>query len=111
MGLIGYVFNTTQQVLQLLNMPTVATWTSIAGKADIPRDDNAGIIKEYETMNNSLVVKQADVVLLGYPVGYVSNSSEALRDLDWVSRAISVLRESSADQGSMHKRNQRMARR
>ncbi|KAI9782579.1 MAG: alpha,alpha-trehalase ath1 [Geoglossum umbratile] len=90
MGLIGYVFNTTQQVLQLLGMPTMASWTQIVGKLDIPRDDSAGITMEYDTMNSSLVVKQADVVLLSYPVGSVSNSSEALRDLDWYAQAQSA---------------------
>jgi hypothetical protein len=85
MGLISYVFNTTQTVLQLLGMPTVSSWSQIAAKLEIPRDNTAGITKEYETMNNSLVVKQADVILLDYPVGFDSDSSEALKDLDWVS--------------------------
>jgi trehalose/maltose hydrolase-like predicted phosphorylase len=85
MGLIGYVLNTTQQVLQLLNMAPVEHWAQIAMKVDIPRDERVGIIKEYDTMNNSLVVKQADVILLSYPVGYTPDSSEALRSLDWVS--------------------------
>ncbi|KAI9769940.1 MAG: alpha,alpha-trehalase ath1 [Geoglossum simile] len=87
MGLISYVFKTTQQVLQFLGMPTVPSWSLIAEKLEIPRDNTAGITKEYETMNNSLVVKQADVILLNYPVGYESHSSEALKDLDWYAQA------------------------
>ncbi|KAH0541493.1 hypothetical protein FGG08_004034 [Glutinoglossum americanum] len=88
MGLIGYVLNTTQQVLELLNMPTVPLWTQIAEKVNIPRDENVGIIKEYDTMSNSVVVKQADVILLTYPVGFTS--AESMESLDWYAQAQSA---------------------
>ncbi|KAI9857557.1 MAG: hypothetical protein M1813_008149 [Trichoglossum hirsutum] len=77
MGLIGRVLNITQQVLQLLDIPTVPTWTQIAAAVNVPRDLGAGIIKEYDTMNNSLLAKQADVILLNYPAGYIPDSAEA----------------------------------
>ena len=85
MGLISYVFNITQQVLRLLNMPPITPWIQMAIKVDIPRAETAGIIKEYDTMNNSLVAKQADVILLSYPVGYIPDLTESLKSLEWVS--------------------------
>jgi hypothetical protein len=48
----------------------------------------SNITLEYETMNNSIQVKQADVVLLTYPLDYsLSNytTAERMLDLDYVS--------------------------
>jgi hypothetical protein len=97
MGLIGRVLNITQQVLQLLDIPTVPTWTQIAAAVNVPRDLGAGIIKEYDTMNNSLLAKQADVILLNYPAGYIPDSAEAVRSLDWASHMIPLMRERNAN--------------
>jgi trehalose/maltose hydrolase-like predicted phosphorylase len=48
----------------------------------------SNITLEYETMNNSIQVKQADVVLLTYPLDYIQNNytpAEKLLDLGYVS--------------------------
>lgn len=47
----------------------------------------SNITLEYQTMNNSVAVKQADVVLLTYPLDYGQNytASDKLLDLDYVS--------------------------
>jgi predicted dinucleotide-binding enzyme len=44
------------------------------------------ITLEYTTMNNSVQVKQADVVLVTYPLEYTTNynAGDALTDLDYV---------------------------
>lgn len=51
-----------------------ATWANISSLIDIPIDQSADIILEYQTMNNTISVKQADVVLvddfLDYPNPY-----------------------------------------
>lgn len=56
-----------------------------AAKIAFPRAIS-GITLEYQTMNNSAVVKQADVVLLTYPLDYGQNytSANAIADLDYV---------------------------
>ena len=62
-------------------MPENETWAKISSKINIPVDQDAGIILEYAAMNNSIQVKQADVVLvddfLDYPNPY------SLSDLDY----------------------------
>lgn len=50
--------------------------------------DGTNITLEYQTMNNSVMVKQADVVLLNYPLDYKSTSydvEEKAADLEYVS--------------------------
>lgn len=57
------------------------TWANISSLINIPIDTAANLILEYQTMNNSISVKQADVVLvddfLDYPNPY------SLSDLDY----------------------------
>lgn len=61
------------------------TWQGIADNVLVIREN--GVTLEYTTMNGSAVVKQADVVLDTYPLGYNKNYSpqDALNDLDYVS--------------------------
>jgi hypothetical protein len=58
-----------------------ATWTTISDNIFIPTNEQAGIILEYGTMNGTINVKQADVVLiddfLDFPNPY------SLSDLDY----------------------------
>ncbi len=64
------------------------TWDSQAKEIAFPMAPS-NITLEYETMNNSILVKQADVVLLTYPLDYKQANytpSEKLLDLDYVSR-------------------------
>lgn len=62
------------------------TWNEMAENIAIPYDDS-GITIEYDGMNNSVPVKQADVVLNTYPLNYRNNYTEqqSLQDLDYVS--------------------------
>ena len=66
---------------QRFGMPQNATWAKIASAIDIPIDQEAGLILEYGAMNGSVLVKQADVVLvddfLDYPNPY------SLADLEY----------------------------
>lgn len=47
-----------------------------------------GVTLEYTTMNNSVTIKQADIVLMTFPLDYTTNydTKAALNDLDYVSR-------------------------
>lgn len=65
------------------------TWVA-QQNVEVPKAPSS-ITLEYTGMNNSAAVKQADVVLLTYPLDYTQNYSTAdrLLDLDYVS--VSVL--------------------
>lgn len=65
------------------------TWGTEAQMITFPRSPS-NITLEYQTMNNSVEVKQADVVLMTYPLDYSQNNYTAvdkLLDLDYVSLA------------------------
>jgi trehalose/maltose hydrolase-like predicted phosphorylase len=61
-----------------------STWNDMAASILIIRENDVTL--EYTTMNNSVAVKQADVVLNTFPLDYTQNypSSAALNDLDYV---------------------------
>ncbi len=62
-------------------------WQNISKNMEFPQS-LAGITLEYQTMNNSVNVKQADVVLLTYPLDfdqYNYTESHKLQDLDYYS--------------------------
>ena len=69
------------------------TWDDIANNVAIPYDDS-GITIEYEGMNNSVPIKQADVILSTYPFDYRNNYTEeqSLMDLDYVSHRQSSIK-------------------
>ena len=62
-----------------------ATWQAMSDNIAYPSAPS-NITLEYETMNNSAAVKQADIVLLTYPLDYSDNYtlSDKLLDLDYV---------------------------
>lgn len=72
-GILGYDLN--------------ETYAEVAANVNVVRDDASDITLEYSTMNGSISVKQADVILDTYPLGYSQNYSQAdaLSDLDYVS--------------------------
>ncbi|KAF2747088.1 carbohydrate-binding module family 32 protein [Sporormia fimetaria CBS 119925] len=66
-------------------LATNETWEQIASKMEFPVADSQ-ITLEFQTMNDSVEVKQADVVLLAYPLDYEGNNytvSNKLLDLDY----------------------------
>ena len=67
-------------------MPINATWQEQYEKIAFPTAPS-NITLEYQTMNDSVAVKQADVVLLTYPLDYGENYTavDKLLDLDYVS--------------------------
>jgi trehalose/maltose hydrolase-like predicted phosphorylase len=67
-------------------LPINETWQDQYERIAFPRAPS-NITLEYQTMNNSVAVKQADVVLLTYPLDYAENytASDKLLDLDYVS--------------------------
>jgi trehalose/maltose hydrolase-like predicted phosphorylase len=61
------------------------TWKAMSENIAFPSAPS-NITLEYETMNNSAAVKQADIVLLTYPLDYSDNYTlgDKLLDLDYV---------------------------
>ncbi|KAI9852623.1 MAG: hypothetical protein M1838_000071 [Thelocarpon superellum] len=78
------VLTTANSFRALYGMGVNDTWTTIANNVAIPYDAS-GITTEYEGMNNSVPIKQADVVLNTYPLDYIQNYSEtqSLNDLNY----------------------------
>lgn len=88
----GYTMPLIAQTLQYANqfnkkfgLETNETWNKMAENVLFLRDNN--ITLEYTTMNDSVAVKQADVVLDTFPLDYKNNYTpgDALNDLDYVS--------------------------
>jgi trehalose/maltose hydrolase-like predicted phosphorylase len=67
-------------------LPINETWQTQFENIDFPAAPSQ-ITLEYQTMNNSVQVKQADVVLLTYPLDYNQNytTMDKLGDLNYVS--------------------------
>jgi hypothetical protein len=81
MALIKTHLVTANMFRSWFGMPVNKTWMDRANLIDIPHDASANIILEYQTMNGTIAVKQADVVLiddfLDFPNPY------SLSDLDY----------------------------
>ncbi|KAH8145046.1 uncharacterized protein LAJ45_10957 [Morchella importuna] len=72
---------------ELLGYPAPEKWTDIEENIFIPYNTEASVIPEYGGMNGSVEIKQADVVLINYPLEFRLNESQALGDLDFYARA------------------------
>ncbi|KYK57412.1 putative acid trehalase protein [Drechmeria coniospora] len=90
----SFTISSASQLLMRVNelllsrgRPANETWARIADRIAFPRAAS-GITLEYQTMNNSVEVKQADVVLITYPLGYDRNytTNNSLLDLDYYSQ-------------------------
>ncbi|EMC93096.1 carbohydrate-binding module family 32 protein [Baudoinia panamericana UAMH 10762] len=81
MALIQTHVNTANVLRQRFGMEPNMNWSSIASQINIPIDYDANLILEYATQNNTISVKQADVILvddfLDFPNPY------SLSDLDY----------------------------
>lgn len=95
----------------LLGEAAPPLWTDVEENIFIPYNQHAAIIPEYENMNGSVEIKQADVVLINYPLEFRLNASQALNDLDFVSLLRAPLVMSNANSGySMRVLNPLMVR-
>lgn len=85
MPLIAETLDNANDFRQQFGLEENSTWNDMASNVLVIREN--GVTLEFTTMNGSAVVKQADVVLDTYPLGYTSNYStqDSLDDLDYVS--------------------------
>ena len=85
-ALISNTLDNSNYFRSLFNQTPNDTWSSQADNILIGRDEDANVLLEYTGMNGSIEVKQADVVLVTYPLSYTGNDYDAngsLADLNY----------------------------
>ena len=87
-ALIQKHLNQTNVFNSWFGLPVNDTWTKHVQKIELPVDPEANLILEYQTMNGSISVKQADVVLLDDILDYDNPYSNS--DLDYYAAKQSV---------------------
>lgn len=89
----AFTIASTSRLLQTANLlrvadglPKIDLWEDQAARIAFPKS-SSGISREYDGMNNSVAVKQADTVLLTYPLDFNQNYTQEnkLQDTDYVS--------------------------
>ena len=88
MALIGDTLKNANSFRQYFSLPQNTTWALQSPNVMIGRNEKAGVTLEYQGMNGSVSVKQADVVLNTYPLRYTGTKdsydpTDSLSDLDW----------------------------
>ncbi|KAG8988480.1 alpha,alpha-trehalase ath1 [Tulasnella sp. JGI-2019a] len=73
----------------VLGITPPSNWTTISNKITVLSDPTSGIVLEYDGFNSTTDVKQADVVLLTYPLEYPQTTAQGLADLDYYALATS----------------------
>lgn len=86
MPLIADMLQTANMFRSKFGIEPNSTWYEQAENVVIERNSEAGIILEYTGMNGSIDVKQADVVLVTYPLNYEGmnySQQDSLNDLTY----------------------------
>ncbi|MGW6054807.1 discoidin domain-containing protein [Streptomyces sp. NPDC055189] len=73
---------TAGRVAQILGEGTPASWNTVADKLRIPYDKKKQVFKQYDGYKGS-VIKQADTVLLMYPLEWPMSKKAATNTLDY----------------------------
>ncbi|KAJ5535066.1 hypothetical protein N7527_001320 [Penicillium freii] len=83
MPLIAETLRHANVFRQQFGLEENATWNEMADNVLVLRENEVTL--EFTAMNGSAVVKQADVVMVTYPLGYTANytSQNSLNDLDY----------------------------
>lgn len=76
-----------QAVLQHLDKPVLSRFTDIINNVYLPvSEDDSDIVLEYSGMNSSVGIKQADVIMITYPLeNELITHSQALANMDYYS--------------------------
>jgi trehalose/maltose hydrolase-like predicted phosphorylase len=85
MPLIAKTLRHANAFRQQFGLKENTTWDQMAENVLVLRDNDVTL--EFTAMNGSGVVKQADVVMVTYPLSYTANytTQNSLDDLDYVS--------------------------
>ncbi|KAI5778880.1 glycosyl hydrolase family 65 central catalytic domain-containing protein [Geopyxis carbonaria] len=84
---VKVIMGVAQHAARLVGYSAPKEWADIEKNMFIPFNTDAGIIPEYAGMNGSVQIKQADVVLINYPLEFRLNETQASNDLDFYARA------------------------
>lgn len=76
------VLEDAAQAAHVLGLPTPATWNTVASGIVVPEDSKMGIQPEFSGYDGGMI-KQADVTLLEYPLGYSLPAGTAQHDIDY----------------------------
>ncbi|ORY91787.1 glycoside hydrolase family 65 protein [Leucosporidium creatinivorum] len=88
---ISVLYKQAKELAKVLNVTVPSNWSLIESNITILRDPSSGIILEYDGFNGTTEVKQADVVLLNYPLEYSGQTkAQALTSLDFYAGATSA---------------------
>lgn len=91
--LVAEMLNNANAFSAMFNQSQNSTWTTQAQNILIDRNEDANIILEFSGMNGTIVVKQADVVLVTYPLSYTGenySATDSLSDLDYYAAKQSI---------------------
>ncbi|KAF1978619.1 hypothetical protein BU23DRAFT_577438 [Bimuria novae-zelandiae CBS 107.79] len=80
-ALIQKTLNETNLLNAQFGLPQNETWNEIARKMRLPVHEKSGVVMEYASMNGSVTVKQADIVLIDDILNY--DNPYSLTDLDF----------------------------
>lgn len=85
MPMIAETLDNANQFRKQFNVAQNETWNELADNVLVLREN--GVTLEFTTMNGSAVVKQADVIMVTFPLRYTTNytAEDSLNDLDYVS--------------------------
>lgn len=83
MPLVAETLRNANSFRQQFGLEENSTWDDMADNVLVLRENDVTL--EYTSMNGSAVVKQADVVMVTFPLGYTSNytTQNSLDDLDY----------------------------
>ncbi|KAK7203219.1 glycosyl hydrolase family 65 central catalytic domain-containing protein [Myxozyma melibiosi] len=84
---IAKLMNWARRAASVLGEDANEKWADVEEKIYIPVDRSADIVLEFSGMNGSAEVKQADVVMLDYPLEYSSTFQQSLNNLDFYAMA------------------------
>ncbi|KAM0746041.1 hypothetical protein T439DRAFT_369600 [Meredithblackwellia eburnea MCA 4105] len=82
---IQVILELAVELAKQIEVTPPSNWTSIARNITILDDPASNIVLEYDGFNGTTEVKQADVVLLTYPLEYKQSATQGLLDLDYYS--------------------------
>ena len=85
MPLISNTLRDTNFYLSLFDSKPLPLFTNQSANILLSRDADANVLLEYTSMNGTISVKQADVVLVTYPLAYTQNytTTNSISDLDY----------------------------
>ncbi|KAF9019821.1 glycoside hydrolase family 65 protein [Rhodocollybia butyracea] len=86
---ISVILNKAIALADVLGVTVPSNWSDIANKIAVLSDPTSGVTLEYGAFNGTTSVKQADVVLLTYPLEYHETATQASEDLNFYALATS----------------------